>query len=210
MLRGLFERLEKMWGGGEQGSKRVNTFRWLILIGCLGAALMILSSFFSVEQEVPIDPVSSGDTGDQSVPAGAFGNKEMTMQDYEEMYESQLKDVLGKIVGVDNVSVMVNLESSEETVVEKDRRETQQVTEENDQKGGTRKINEHTVEDKVVLHRTEEGEKPIVVKRIKPRVRGVLIVAEGAEDLKRKALIIEAVQRVLEVPVHRISVLPKG
>jgi stage III sporulation protein AG len=210
VLRGLFERLEKMWGGGEQGSKRVNTFRWLILIGCLGAALMILSSFFSVEQEVPIDPVSSGDTGDQSVPAGAFGNKEMTMQDYEEMYESQLKDVLGKIVGVDNVSVMVNLESSEETVVEKDRRETQQVTEENDQKGGTRKISEHTVEDKVVLHRTEEGEKPIVVKRIKPRVRGVLIVAEGAEDLKRKALIIEAVQRVLEVPVHRISVLPKG
>jgi len=132
------------------------------------------------------------------------------MQDYEAMYESQLKEVIGKIVGVDNVSVMVNLESSEETVVEKDRRETEQVTEESDQKGGTRKINEHTVEDKVVLYRTEEGEKPIVVKRIKPRVRGVLIVAEGAEDLKRKELIIDAVQRVLDVPVHRISVLPKG
>ncbi|MFS8513242.1 MAG: stage III sporulation protein AG, partial [Planifilum fulgidum] len=41
-------------------------------------------------------------------------------------------------------------------------------------------------------------------------VRGVLIVAEGAEDLKRKALIIEAVQRVLDVPVHRISVMPRG
>lgn len=210
MFKGLFDRLEKMWGGGEQGAKRVNTFRWLILVGCLGAALMILSSFFSVEQEVPGNSYSSADSKESSVPAAAFGNKDMTMQDYEEMYESQLKDVLGKIVGVENVSVMVNLESSEETVVEKDRRETQQVTEENDQKGGTRKINEHTVEDKVVLHRTEEGEKPIVVKRIKPRVRGVLIVAEGAEDLKRKALIIEAVQRVLEVPVHRISVLPKG
>ena len=36
------------------------------------------------------------------------------------MYESQLRDVLGKIVGVENVSVMVDLESSEETVVEKD------------------------------------------------------------------------------------------
>lgn len=210
MFRGLFERLEQMWGGGEQGAKRVNTFRWLILIGCLGAALMILSSFFSVQQEVPGDPSSPGDENDGSVPAAAFGNKEMTMQDYEAMYESQLKEVIGKIVGVDNVSVMVNLESSEETVVEKDRRETEQVTEESDQKGGTRKINEHTVEDKVVLYRTEEGEKPIVVKRIKPRVRGVLIVAEGAEDLKRKELIIDAVQRVLDVPVHRISVLPKG
>nr|MBO2495835.1 stage III sporulation protein AG [Bacillota bacterium] len=198
-----------MWGGGEQGAKRVNTFRWLILIGCLGAALMILSSFFSVEREVPGDS-SSADLKGDSVPAAAFGNKDMTMQDYEEMYESQLRDVLGKIVGVENVSVMVNLESSEETVVEKDRRETEQVTEESDKKGGTRKINEHTVEDKVVLYRTDEGEKPIVVKRIKPRVRGVLIVAEGAEDLKRKALIIEAVQRVLDVPVHRISVMPRG
>lgn len=210
MFKGLFDRLEKMWGGGEQGAKRVNTFRWLILVGCLGAALMILSSFFSVEQEVPGNSYSSADSKESSVPAAAFGNKDMTMQDYEEMYESQLKDVLGKIVGVENVSVMVNLESSEETVVEKDRRETEQVTEESDKNGGTRKINEHTVEDKVVLHRTDEGEKPIVVKRIKPRVRGVLIVAEGAEDLKRRALIIEAVQRVLDVPVHRISVLPKG
>ncbi|MFO7289493.1 stage III sporulation protein AG [Planifilum fulgidum] len=209
MFKGLFDRLEKMWGGGEQGAKRVNTFRWLILIGCLGAALMILSSFFSVEREVPGDS-SSADLKGDSVPAAAFGNKDMTMQDYEEMYESQLRDVLGKIVGVENVSVMVNLESSEETVVEKDRRETEQVTEESDKKGGTRKINEHTVEDKVVLYRTDEGEKPIVVKRIKPRVRGVLIVAEGAEDLKRKALIIEAVQRVLDVPVHRISVMPRG
>ncbi len=209
MFKGLFDRLEKMWGGGEQGAQRVNTFRWLILIGCLGAALMILSSFFSVEREVPGDS-SSADLKGDSVPAAAFGNKDMTMQDYEEMYESQLRDVLGKIVGVENVSVMVNLESSEETVVEKDRRETEQVTEESDKKGGTRKINEHTVEDKVVLYRTDEGEKPIVVKRIKPRVRGVLIVAEGAEDLKRKALIIEAVQRVLDVPVHRISVMPRG
>lgn len=210
MFRGLFDRLEKMWGGGEQGAKRLNTFRWLILIGCLGAALMILSSFFSVEQKLPGDSASPGNAGEKSVPAAAFGNKEMTMQDYEAMYESQLKEVLSKIAGVENVSVMVNLESSEETVVEKDRRETHQVTEESDQKGGTRKINEHTVEDKVVLHRTDDGDMPIVVKRIKPRVRGVLIVAEGAEDLKRRALIIEAVQRLLDVPVHRISVLPKG
>ena len=59
MFKGMFDRLEKMWGGGEQGAKRVNTFRWLILIGCLGAALMILSSFFSVEREVPGDSSSA-------------------------------------------------------------------------------------------------------------------------------------------------------
>jgi stage III sporulation protein AG len=30
------------------------------------------------------------------------------------------------------------------------------------------------------------------------------------ENLKVKAIVIEAVQRTLDVPVHRISVLPKG
>jgi stage III sporulation protein AG len=38
----------------------------------------------------------------------------------------------------------------------------------------------------------------------------VLIVAKGAENLQVKAAIIEAVQRVLDVPIYKIAVLPKG
>lgn len=70
--------------------------------------------------------------------------KNMTIKDYESLYEARLTEVLSKIVGVDDVAVMVNLDSSEETVVEKDIRRSNQVTDEQDQKGGpgkaTRKI----------------------------------------------------------------------
>jgi stage III sporulation protein AG len=59
-------------------------------------------------------------------------------------------------------------------------------------------------------HPTGDGQKPVVIKQLKPKVRGVLIVARGVENLRIKAAVIEAIQRTLEVPAHRISVLPKG
>ena len=48
-----------------------------------------------------------------------------------------------------------------------------------------------------------------VVKENKPEIKGVLILAEGADDSTVRSEITEAVSRVLEVPVHKISVLKK-
>ncbi|GGE10304.1 stage III sporulation protein AG [Marinithermofilum abyssi] len=211
MLNWLLNRLEEAMGGGNQKGRKVKTFRWLIIVGCLGLALMILSSFFSVQEEaLPQDTTQEPET--QVTPSAGWKKEkgDMTMRDYEELYETQLSEVLNNIVGVDDVKVMVNLDSSEETVVEKDTRDTEQVTDEADTRGGNRKIHEHTQDEKVVLRRNGNGDQPIVVKKLKPRIRGVLVVAKGAENLKIKAAIIDAVQRVLDVPIHRISVLPKG
>lgn len=44
---------------------------------------------------------------------------------------------------------------------------------------------------------------------MKPRVRGVLVVAKGADNIQVKAWITEAVQKVLDVPAYKISILPK-
>ncbi|MDR6224656.1 stage III sporulation protein AG [Desmospora profundinema] len=211
MLKRLLDRVEQSLGGGEQGTKKVGTFRWLLIIGCLGVALMILSSFFSVHDDVLPQELPSGKEDETSEKAwNSKKSNTMTMKDYESMYASELSEVLGKVVGVDDVSVMVNLESSEEEVVEKDIRRNEQVTDEKDPKGGTRRIQESSKDEKVVLQRGGDGDVPIVVKKVKPKVRGVLVVAKGAENLQVKAAIIEAIQRVLDVPVHRISVLPKG
>ncbi|PTM58523.1 stage III sporulation protein AG [Desmospora activa DSM 45169] len=211
-MKRLLDRMEQSLGGGEQGTKKVGAFRWLIIIGCLGVALMILSSFFSVHDDVLPQEMPSVQKEDKEAET-TWKNKKndaMTMKDYESMYASELADVLGKVVGVDDVSVLVNLESSEEEVVEKDVRRNEQVTDEEDPRGGNRRIQESSKDEKVVLQRGEDGDIPIVVKKMKPKVRGVLVVAKGAENLQVKAAIIEAIQRVLDVPVHRISVLPKG
>lgn len=44
---------------------------------------------------------------------------------------------------------------------------------------------------------------------MKPKIVGVLVVAKGAEDIKVKTMIVEAVTRALDVPSHRVSVQPK-
>nr|WP_302104752.1 stage III sporulation protein AG [Polycladomyces sp. WAk] len=181
----------------------------MILLGCLGAGLMILSSFFSVQNEVvPSDSARQLQPAVES--AGRKSSEKMTIHDYEAEYESQLSETLSKIVGVEDVTVMINMASTEEEVLAQDSRTQEQTTEENDRRGGTRKIQEQSEDEKVVLYRGGDGERPIVVKRLKPSVTGVLIVAKGAENLQVKAAIIEAVQRVLDVPIHKIAVLPKG
>jgi stage III sporulation protein AG len=206
VFRRLLEQLE---GSGGQGKSRIQPFRWLILLGCLGAGLMILSSFFSVQNEV-VPPDSARQLHPAVDTAARKSSDKMTIHEYEAEYESQLSETLSKIVGVDDVSVMINMASSEEEVLAKDSRTQEQTTNENDRRGGTRKIEEQSEDEKVVMYRGNDGEQPIVVKRLKPVVTGVLIVAKGAENLQVKAAIIEAVQRVLDVPIHRISVLPKG
>lgn len=47
------------------------------------------------------------------------------------------------------------------------------------------------------------------MKTVKPKVRGVVVVASGAGNLQVKAWILEAVQKVLAVPSYKISILPK-
>lgn len=209
MFKRLLTSIERRLEEKGQGTGKVGAFRWLILLGCGGAALMILSSFFSVSPGLPLPEGSEGK--EQEAVSPSWGKEDPKgIEEQEKKFEAQLSDVLSKIVGVGEVSVMVTLESTMEQVVEKDRRQSEQVTSENDKRGGTRKIDEQTRDEKVVLHRDEGGEGPIVVKQLKPRVRGVLVVAEGAENMQVKAVIVEAIQRVLDVPVHRISVLPKG
>ena len=49
----------------------------------------------------------------------------------------------------------------------------------------------------------------IVLETKKPQVRGVLVVAKGAENVQIEKRIIESVTKLLDVPSHRVSVMPR-
>lgn len=186
----------------------MSKFQWFVLLAGLGVAIMIFTSFLSVQNEIgsSVAPDSSRETAEEAL---IKDRKAGPMDQYEEEYESELKEILETVIGVNDVSVMVNLDSTEETVVEKDLRVREQETEERDPENATRSVTENDREETVVVIEDGDGQSPIVRKRLKPNVRGVLIVAEGADDLQVKAWILEAIQRVLEVPAHQISVLPR-
>lgn len=204
----IMQMLEKWMGGGPGGEKRVQTFRWLLIAGLVGIMMMILNSFVTVrEMEVP-DDRASPPQGEREVFLGEKG--EMSpFREYEKKYEDRIGDILQNIVGVGEVEVLVTIESTEEKVVHENRNESRQITEETDRQGGRRQITDVSHSGEIVLYEASGGESPIVLKVIRPKIRGVVVVAEGAENPTVKSLILDAVHKGLNVPLQRISVIPR-
>ncbi|GAA3405467.1 stage III sporulation protein AG [Paenibacillus hodogayensis] len=202
--------LEQRVGGGPGGPKRVSAFRWLLLLGLLGVALMVLNSFLHVKTiEQPGGESGAAPPLAEQAFAGKDPNDKAGFGEYEHAYEAAIRDILQKVVAVGDVEVLVTIESTEETIVHSNAKDTQHITDEKDQNGSTRHITEISRSGEIVLYQASGGQTPIVLKKIKPRIRGVVVVAKGAENLTVKQMIAEAVSRGLDVPAHRISVLPR-
>ena len=131
------------------------------------------------------------------------------VSEIESNYEADLKSMLNQIKGVSEVEIMVNVDSTNVQVYEKDLIVGAQTTDETDKNGGTRNVEDETKETKLVYVRQGDEEVPVLVQTKKPEVRGVFITAKGAENIDTKKWIIESVSKVLDVPTYRISVMPK-
>ncbi len=115
--------------------------------------------------------------------------------DVKQEYESELTAALNEIEGTSNVSVIVNLASSERNVYEKNL-------------SSSNGNGDETSDQQMAVVRNGDMESPVITETRKPDIQGVLIVAEGAENVLVKKRIVEAVTRVLGVPMHRVAVIP--
>ncbi|WP_347549666.1 stage III sporulation protein AG [Pseudalkalibacillus hwajinpoensis] len=182
---------------------------YLIIAASIGIVFMFAGNFFSTsdpDQEVFSEQTNSPDSDP------AFNHSKSnpsTMAEYENVYETQLKEALDEVAGVSDATVIVNLDSTEEKVIEKNRTSTDKYTYETPNEGGSRKIEEQSSEDQVVTVQNDNGQEPIVISIKKPVVRGVVVVAIGAENMEVKKMIVDAVTRLLDVKSHRVMVLPK-
>jgi stage III sporulation protein AG len=121
--------------------------------------------------------------------------------------EAKLKSVLSQIHGVGNVDVMITYESSAEEIPAYDIKRSESKTQEKDNEGGTRDITQEDYDSVLAYKDTAEGGKaPVILKETQPKVRGVLVVAEGAGSVVIRQQIISAVTVVLDVPVHKVEV----
>ncbi|MFD2637408.1 stage III sporulation protein AG [Piscibacillus salipiscarius] len=192
-------------------SNRPTKRSYIILIGLLGLLFLIVSSVFS-------------NNSDQQEPAPITNEEEVFLDKNEESQTSSGDDVaselrnqmqgelataLEALQGVSNVQVMLQLEASSLKVYEKNTIKGSQRTSETDQNGGTREVEDETVENQTVILRKNNSEEPLLIQQKYPSVRGVLIIAEGVDNPQKKQVVVEAVSRLLDVSTHRISVLPK-
>lgn len=208
----MFGFLKKIAPSGDGKDKKLKPIHYIIVLLGIGIALMILTDFLKVEPDSPLGnkqetlPTNGGDPPAVATLGNASSND--IIAEYENLYETQLKDILETVVGIGEVEVFVNLDSTPELVVGKNTDQRSSATQETDKDKATRNQSEQSRSEQTVIINGKQ-ETPVVLKTLKPKVRGVVVVAKGAENVQVKVWITEAIQRALDVPLYKISVLPK-
>ena len=118
--------------------------------------------------------------------------------------EKRLENILSKISGVGNVSVLLTYKESQALVPIYNINSSTSTVEEKDTSGGSRITETENMQKDVV---TVTGDSNIITEKcITPIIEGAIITASGADDINIKCNIISAVEAVTGIAVHKIQV----
>lgn len=174
--------------------------KWKLILGLLLLILLYMSiSFFGGGSSKVI---ASKTTDDTKLPV------ETNLKNYEDEQKIELKTILKQVQGIGNVEVMISFDSGETKVPAMDSNTQSSTTEETDKEGGKRLTTQKTDSDKVVMNTSNGEGEPLIVKTYKPKITGVMIVAEGAEDSKLKYNIANAVSTLYGIGLDKVNVYP--
>ena len=177
----------------------------LLILALIGIVLISAGNLFTVGNRTNTVKTAVEQT-EPPVQATALGNN----QD-ETVLEERLQACLSQIAGVGDVEVMILLASGPEFRYAVNTNTDKRTVEEKENAGRTQLTNEYNEQGQLVMARSpqDNSEKPVVTSEIKPKVQGVLVVAEGAVDLRIRTIISEAVQTLLKISACQVSVFPK-
>ena len=108
--------------------------------------------------------------------------------------ENRLNNVLSNINGAGNVKVMVTIESKSQ-----EEYATNTETKTSTSSSGTTTT---TTKEEVVIIQN----KPLVVNESLPKIKGVIVVAQGASNVNVKLELLKAVQTLLEIDANDIEI----
>lgn len=181
-------------------NKKIFNLIVIILIGCI---LMIAGSSFKGKKNTNAAAATNTPNTKDDIEYTGDNYKE-----YETFIQNELKAKLEKIQGVGRVEVMIYFESGEEKVPAVNISNSDNITNEEDTAGGKRKISQNNNDKNVVITNENGSNKPLIVKKNKPRITGVLVVAEGAENKVTELRISKAVCALFNVPNIKVNVYP--
>ena len=118
--------------------------------------------------------------------------------------EEQLKNILQQISGVGKTEVFISYADDGKIVVEKDCSISEELVQEADSSGGTRTTTTTRSEQETVCRNSEM---PYVIQELTPTVKGVLVVAQGADNEKIKTQIRETIVALFGLETHKISIM---
>ena len=167
----------------------------LIFINVIGSSSSFNKKFTSISN-----------SGAKENTTDVSNDKVMTSDDYEEKQKVDLINILKKMDGVGDVDVMITFENGEEKVPAYDKTQQKSTTEENDTQGGKRVNNQNNDNSKVVMTQNDGKNEPFILTTYKPKIIGIVIVAEGAENSKTKYEIEQAVAKLYNLSLDKVNV----
>lgn len=179
-----------------KNKKGLSNFIIVVLVGVL---ILIAGSTFSSANSNKTAQNAKNSTNTTAVS---------TTQSYETDLQNQLKNTLEEMDGVGNVDVMINFESGEEKVPALNSSSTTSTTQEKDTSGGVRNTTQENTGDTVVVTNSGSDTQPLILKTYKPKVTGICIVAQGAENSDVRLRISEAVVNLFNIPDNKVNVYP--
>lgn len=195
-----------------------------IALLALGMALMLLGQLWGAASGRRGPPGGAGEvdvggkTGTQkgvpaSLPQETSGTG--TIQAYEDALSRRLEEVLSHVRGVGKVVAYVSLKAGPQVEYAGNRNRSERKVVEEMPGGTKRSTTEETDNLALVLSRstafsTSSGSDKLFPSReLGPEISGVVVVADGASDPATASLLSKAVQTMLDVPAHRVVVLPR-
>ena len=116
--------------------------------------------------------------------------EEKKQTDDTEELEAQLEALISRMEGAGKTQVMITLEDDGFLQVDKNISTDEQKREET-----------------TVVYDTGEGDQPYVIRKERPKVKGVVVVAEGGDDPKVVSAISDAVMSLFDIEAHRVIVV---
>lgn len=178
-----------------KGSKKEIINGFISIIVVLALLLFVYNTFFNNE-------IGRNDIDFIENTSKSSNNEDYTVNNDE----VRLKKILSQMSGVGEVDVMITYETGKEIIPAFDIQENNKSREERNSDGS---IVTDITKDSTKNLVTVNDKDLLVLKEIKPRVKGVIVVAEGAGNLVIRNNIINAVAAVFDLTVDRIEVFEK-
>ncbi|MGI6537398.1 MAG: stage III sporulation protein AG [Caldicoprobacterales bacterium] len=177
--------------------KKINNIEYFIFILAIAIIVGLFGNWFHPKQKIQETSSVANNNTDSSFD---------TLNDDKVNPEYRLKEVLSSIKGAGKVEVMITYRAGTELVPAMNIVESNIETEEHDSNGGIRKVVQSEINTQPVSLTTSEGNQPLITKEIQPEVLGVIIVAEGAEDIKVRMELQKAVQTLLGIKSSQVEI----
>ncbi len=158
----------------------------LLVMGLIGIAMLTVGDLFP--------------ENNNEIPA------EISVMEFRENMEKELESILTMVNGAGKVKVMITLESGKENIYawqEKTSTDEKTGAYSSSASGNRRE----TYENEIVMVSTGNDKTALIEKTMEPVVQGVVVVCEGADEIKVVSDITNAVSVALNVTSNRICVI---